>query len=87
MLTFLRSRKRSDLSIVCFVSQVRAKKPTHCVLLCKLYEEANSLPLLTSFRGSNRMFVDVFIEVSVSLSPSSNLHSEAKPNFARSLLL
>ena len=28
---FLRSRKRSDPSVVCFV---RAQKPTHCVLFC-----------------------------------------------------
>ena len=30
MLTFLQSRKRSDPSVVCFVLQVRAKKPTQC---------------------------------------------------------
>ena len=36
MLTLLRSRKRSDPSVVCFVLQVRVKKPTHCALFCKL---------------------------------------------------
>ena len=30
MLTFLQSRKRSDSSLVRFVLQVRAKKPTQC---------------------------------------------------------
>ena len=49
MLTFLRSRKRIDPSVACFVLQVSIKKPTYC-------------QLLTSFRRSNRMFVDVFIE-------------------------
>ena len=47
---YLRSRKRSDPSantVFCFVISI--KKPTYC-------------QLLTSFRGSNRIFVDVFIE-------------------------
>ena len=30
---FLRSHKRSGLSVVCFVLQVRVKKPTQCFLL------------------------------------------------------
>ena len=49
MLTFMRSRKRRGLSVVCFVLQVSVKKPT--------YHQ-----LMTSFRRSNQMFVDVFIE-------------------------
>ena len=61
MLRFLRSRKKSDPSVVGFVLQVSAKKPT---LFCfvSLYKEANLCQLLILFRRSNRcMFVDVFI--------------------------
>ena len=55
---FLRFRKKSGPSVLCFVFKVRVKKPTHCfVIQCK---EANC-QLLTSFRINDRMFVDVIL--------------------------
>ena len=62
MLTFLRSRKRSHPSVACFVFQVRAKKPTQCFVLYVCIKEPTYCQLLTSFRRSNQMFVNVFIE-------------------------
>ena len=61
MLTFLRFQKRTDPSVLrffvssykeantlCFVLQVSLKKPNYC-------------QLLTSFRISNRIFVDIIL--------------------------
>ena len=62
MLTFLRSRKRSDPSVVYFAFQVHAKKPTQCFVLWVSIEKPTYCQILTSFRRSNWMFVDVFIE-------------------------
>ena len=47
MLTFLRFRKMNGPSVLCFVLQVCVKKRTYL--------------LLTSFRISNRNFVDVLL--------------------------
>ena len=62
MLAFWWSRKRSDLSVVCFVLQVCAKKSTQCFVLLPGIKKPTYCLLLTSFRRSNRMFVDVFIK-------------------------
>ena len=62
MLTFLRSRKRSDPSVMYFAFQVRTKKPTQCFVLWVSIEKPTYCQILTSFRRSNWMFVDVFIE-------------------------
>ena len=62
MLTFVQSCKPSDLSVVfCFASL--CKKDQQSVLFCKVsIEKATYFQLLTSFRRSNEMFVDAFIE-------------------------
>ena len=62
MLTFVQSCKTSDLSVVfCFASL--CKKDQQSVLFCKVsIEKATYFQLLTSFRRSNEMFVDAFIE-------------------------
>ena len=49
-------------SVVCFVLQVHAKNPTQCFTLKVSIKKPIYCQLLTSFRISNRMFVDVFIE-------------------------
>ena len=62
MPTFLRSHKRGDWSVVCFVLQVWAKKPTKWFVLSVSIKKVTYCQLLTSFRRSNRMFVDVFVK-------------------------
>ena len=62
MLISLRFRKRSGPSVVCLGLQVQAKKPTQCFVLKVSIKKPTYCQLLTSFRRSNRMFVDVFIE-------------------------
>ena len=59
MLTFLLSRKRSDPPACVFFLQVCANKPTQGFVSIK---KPTYCQLLTSFRRSNRMFVEVFIE-------------------------
>ena len=65
MLTFVQSCKTSDLSVVfCFASL--CKKDQQSVLFCKVsIEKATYFQLLTSFRRSNEMFVDAFIECDI----------------------
>ena len=48
MLTFLRFRRGNGPSVLCFVLLISIEKPAYC-------------QLLTSFRLSNRMFVDVIL--------------------------
>ena len=61
ILTFLRSYKRSNPSVVCFVLQVRVQKPTQFFVLQVSIKKPIFCQLLTSFHRSNWMFVDLFI--------------------------
>ena len=47
--------------MVCFVLQVRPKKPAQCFVLEVSIKKPTDGQLLTSFRRSNRMFVDDFL--------------------------
>ena len=61
MLNFLRSRKRNDPSVVfCFAGSCKEANIVFCFVSC--IKKPTYCQLLTSFRRSNRMFVDVFIE-------------------------
>ena len=58
----MRSRKRSGPSVVCFVLQVCAKKPTQCFVLQVSIKKPTYCQLLPSFLRSKEIFIDVFIE-------------------------
>ena len=63
ILTFLRSGKRSDPSVVCFVLQVRAKEPTQCFAFYVSIKNPAYWQVLTSFGKSNRMFVELMFSL------------------------